>query len=405
MDARLAPAVLAVLGGGVLIVLLFVPFVALSYRRRGGLTFWRTTGWATLVIYSLAIWTYTLLPFPETDEIVCRGPILNPMSSVQDVLRDAAAGASPLHNAAIQQLVLNVALFVPLGFLLRSMFRRGVIVALLTGFGLSLLIELTQLTGVWGLYSCAYRFFDVGDLITNTVGAGVGSLLAAVIVRERRTERPHPSAPRPITLGRRLLGMLVDWLAVTLLTGTISAVVALGAATLHHPLDTRGQNLLSVTVTLVVFLVQAAFVLGTGGTLGERAVLLTGVAGRMPAWIARPLRLLAGVGGYVILVGMDLSGWALLLLLANLIAVLGMRSRRGFAQWVSGLRVADTRTELSRGDRSPDDRSPDDRSPTRRVAAAQLPAPAAPPRDAHSDRDEHDQRGGRESSTGDRRAR
>lgn len=339
----LAPAIIAVGGGGALIVLLFVPFVVLSYRHRGGLTFWRTVGWAALVVYLLAIWAYTLLPFPDTDEIDCRGPILNPLASVEDVLRDAANGFSPLHSPAVQQLVLNVALFVPLGFLVRALFRRGVVVALLAGFGLSLLVELTQLTGVWGLYPCAYRYFDVGDLITNTVGAAFGSLAAAVIVRGRTSSLPRPDEPRPITLGRRLIGMLVDWLSVTLLAGTVTAVIALGAATVHHSLDTRAQESLALAATLVAFAVQAVFVLGTGATLGERAVRLSAVTGSVPGWLARPLRLLTGIGGYVLLVGFDLSGWALLLALAHLVAVLVMPSRRGFAQWISGLGVADAR--------------------------------------------------------------
>ncbi|WP_454115939.1 VanZ family protein [Microbacterium aurum] len=53
------------------------------------------------------------------------------------------------------QLALNVLLFVPLGFFIRVLGGRGVVVALLAGLGVSLVIETTQLTGVWGLYPSA----------------------------------------------------------------------------------------------------------------------------------------------------------------------------------------------------------------------------------------------------------
>lgn len=49
--------------------------------------------------------------------------------------------------------------------------------ALLLGFGLSLMLEVTQLTGIWGIYPCAYRQFNVDDLIMNALGVLVGAAL------------------------------------------------------------------------------------------------------------------------------------------------------------------------------------------------------------------------------------
>jgi glycopeptide antibiotics resistance protein len=44
-----------------------------------------------------------------------------------------------------------------------------------------LAVELTQLTGIWGLYPCPYRQFDVDDLILNTTGVVIGFALARVL--------------------------------------------------------------------------------------------------------------------------------------------------------------------------------------------------------------------------------
>ena len=65
--------------------------------------------------------------------------------------------------------LLNIALFVPLGILLpllSRIFRRWYVM-LLSGFGISLAIELGQLATGRGM-------FDVDDLFTNTLGAMVG---------------------------------------------------------------------------------------------------------------------------------------------------------------------------------------------------------------------------------------
>lgn len=50
---------------------------------------------------------------------------------------------------------------------------------------LSVAVELTQLTGVWGAFPCAYRQFNVDDLILNILGAFLGAFGA-----RKRKESP-----------------------------------------------------------------------------------------------------------------------------------------------------------------------------------------------------------------------
>ena len=208
-------------------VVLFVPFVAVSYRRRGRLGVGRALLWLSALIYFWAIWTYTLLPLPDPDTIRCVGAITDPMSVVRDVQKAFAAPGNPLRQPALLQLVFNVLLFLPLGFFVRVIAGRGVLAAFAAGFGLSLLVETTQLTGVWGIYPCAYRFFDVGDLMTNTLGAVVGCMLALVVPRKLRGAKASPDAdlPRPVTRGRRALAMLCDALAYGFLSTAIGVTV------------------------------------------------------------------------------------------------------------------------------------------------------------------------------------
>lgn len=290
-------AIIAIGAGVLLGVLLFVPFVALSYRRRGGLTFWQFLLAFAALVYFLAIWTFTLLPLPDPAAIQCAGTNTNLFALVDDLRTAIGRPGNTLTDPLTLQLVLNVALFVPLGVLLRLMTGRGLPTALLVGVGLSLLIETTQLTGVWGLYPCAYRVFDVDDLLTNTTGAILGSVLSLVLPRRLRSgpADADPEAPRPITKARRLLAMVCDALGF----GILMLVVGVGVQLVRQQqgLDLTGPQA-SIIGTLTGVLLWTLLVLATGRTLGDLVVRLQFRGGPLPVPVARALRLITGIGGF-----------------------------------------------------------------------------------------------------------
>lgn len=236
MSDQLTPAILAILLSLVLGIVLFVPFVAVQYRREGRLTLGQTALWGSFLVYGLALWTYTLLPLPHPDTVTCVGTQLRPLQFVADIRSFPHGSLGELrHNPAFLQVALNVLLFVPLGFFLRLGWRRGIVISTLAGFGVSLLIELTQLTGVWGIYPCAFRFFDVDDLLANTGGALLGSVLSLVAKPWLPSRSAVPPVPRPVTAGRRLVAMVCDALAVSLagmlIGGSVNACCAACCAT------------------------------------------------------------------------------------------------------------------------------------------------------------------------------
>lgn len=349
MHDQFALGLLAVFGGVVLGVVLFVPFVAVSYRRRGGLTFGRFALWFALLIYFLAIWTYTLLPLPDPDGMRCAGVNLDPLDFVTDI-RGAVQRGRPFTDPAILQLVLNVALFVPLGFFVRALFKRGIVVAFLSGAALSLFIECTQLTGVWGLYPCAYRVFDVVDLMTNTLGALVGVTLALLLPRSarvREADRIDADAPRPVTAMRRLVGMLCDLLIVTL--GTVAILLpwqiievmlrGSDAAAADDPFAARIADLTLLGFTLL-------FTLIAGRTPGNAAVQLRYRGSRPPRGLATLLRFVGGIGGFQLLNLLpDGWGWLLpLFVLLSFILVFPTRTHRGLPGLISGQELVDSRS-------------------------------------------------------------
>jgi glycopeptide antibiotics resistance protein len=104
-------------------------------------------------------------------------PNLIPSSTVLQQL-------TPGHPLGVFNVIGNIAMFVPLGWLLAlATRRRQVLVAAIVGFGLSAAIEVVQaFTG---------RIADIDDLLLNGIGAVLGAVAALLMTRLRRS---RPSA-------------------------------------------------------------------------------------------------------------------------------------------------------------------------------------------------------------------
>lgn len=339
MSTQAFAGVVAIVGGVIIAVLAFVPMAAVTYRRRGQLTRRDLANLLVSAVYGLSLWTYTLLPLPASDDFECREAITRP-SQVLDIIR-----AHPHHtlldlarNPMVMQIALNVALFVPLGVLLRVRARRGVFTAALVGLAMSLAIEVTQHTGLWGIYDCAYRYFDISDLISNPTGAVVGSVLAAMVAGRRPA--PLPRVTPRLTRGRRVVALVSDLLVVALL-GSLTVVLwrawqFLGI-TETSPLIAQRQALIQWGLPLAV---QTISVVGWGTTIGERVVQVrTQTHRRTWALPARLIELSTGVGALAVLGAGVIpgSGWLLLGLTTAHLAAVAMPGGRGLSNTLARL--------------------------------------------------------------------
>lgn len=329
----------AILLGSLLAVLAFLPVVAARYRRAGRLRLIDLLVLLAVATYAAALWTYTLIPLPDPDSLRCAGTNLRPFAFVDDIRQAAAeAGRLSWRNRPLLQAGFNVVLFLPLGYFLRRLARRGIVVATLAGFGISALIELTQRTGLWGLYHCAYRVFDVDDLLLNTAGAFLGSLLAVPAVLIARRSRPAPAVSR-VTLGRRYVGMFAD---AMVMTGLSTVVVISWRASALYLLGWQVEELPAAADQLLwfapAFLLQAWWVLRRGHTVGEDIVQLVTVAPAGQQTRARWLKFGFGVGGY--LVCSLVSGFAALVF-AVVTVIWAWRSpdHRGLSHTVAGMHL------------------------------------------------------------------
>lgn len=355
--------VLAVFLGAFLLPVLLIPYVVWTYRRRGTLGYGHAIIAAGAVVYFMAIWTYTIVPLPAPEQLTCVDggprPQLVPFASLADI--DLAANG--WRDPAIWQVLLNVCLFVPFGMLLRHLapsLRPAWVVA--AAAGTSLLIELTQLTGIWGIYPCAYRLFDVDDLITNTAGAAIGLAFAPLLRLVPGQQVLPQDRPRVVGRGRRLLGMVVDYIAVVLVSFALYVPLALVAT----EADWFGGEVpyvdLSAWVTLAVAVVMLLGVpwFAGGATPGQLATFVRPVrlAGGRPGRAAMLVRWAAGSGGYFVVTSSIILDGSIPMVLVSMawlgvsVVVVAAVHPRGLSGYAARLTVADARDPALVGSRA-----------------------------------------------------
>ena len=163
------------------------------------------------ILYLAGLLIFTLLPLPSDPVAACAAIIhwdnYTPFGSfvaVADQFRDGESLRGTLYALSI---LLNIALFVPLGALAETTWRmrrapegapadgsrlarsiphRRVLAWVVIGCALSCLIELTQYTGLFGVVPCTYRVVDIDDVLMNTLGTYAGVRLLPFMARNSR---------------------------------------------------------------------------------------------------------------------------------------------------------------------------------------------------------------------------
>ena len=155
---------------------LTLPILAMLYHKDHRLRLAAGLSAYLAVLYALGLVAFTLYPMPDDPVRFCATHHLLPQLDLLKFIQDAQTGLY-----GVLQLVMNVVFFMPMGFMLCRWAGWRFWVALPFSFGCSVLIETSQLTGFWGLYPCAYRQFDVDDMLTNTLGAVIGFVIAKLV--------------------------------------------------------------------------------------------------------------------------------------------------------------------------------------------------------------------------------
>ena len=179
------PFIIAVAIWPFLALLLTFPILLIEYIRFHRLPKGRVIVLYFLMLYALGLVAFTLYPLPADSAAFCNThnlqPQLNPLQFISDMQTSGLQ--------ALMQLGANLIFFVPLGIALRNIFGLKLIPTILISFATSLVIETAQLTGIFGIYPCAYRLFDVDDLLINTLGGCLGFALAHILPNWSKTAK------------------------------------------------------------------------------------------------------------------------------------------------------------------------------------------------------------------------
>ncbi|OUN46477.1 hypothetical protein B5G20_07785 [Collinsella sp. An7] len=311
MASYLNNIVVAALLFPVLAALLSLPYAIYQYRRFGSISVWKTVLVFSFIFYLICAYFMVILPLPADRTAVYPGA-LHPQLDLLYAVRLAAPALERLNplsaaswwaflkNPTVYTTLFNVLLTLPFGVYLRYLFGRPWWQAVLAGFGLSLFFEVSQITGLFGLYLHPYRLFDVDDLITNTAGTLLGNLLALPLCRflpsmDEVEEQAIERGAAHTTFSRRLVAFAVD-MAVT---GAVLVVLRWALPGADH--TAAGHIGLLMAATGVTFMLVP--IVTRGQTVGHAIVRLR---------VVRPNGSSASWWSYIVRYG--LLFWAFLLL-------------------------------------------------------------------------------------------
>ncbi|PPB10655.1 VanZ family protein [Brevibacillus laterosporus] len=251
--------------------ILTVPYMIFSYRRYGYINKYRVIFLSSFLFYALCAYFLVILPLPniiDTCSIQSPGTVyynLRPFSFVQDFLKETnlvwskpATYLSALRERAFLQAAFNFLLLLPLGVYVRYFFKKGWKFALGVGFIASLFFELTQLTALYGFYTCPYRLFDIDDLMLNTTGAVTGFFLAPFLLimfpPKDQLDQGINLDEKPVGYIHRLLAFLIDSLIVEQLTSLFTALFIKDTSSTNWSNSTFQYPLITFTCFIVYFI-------------------------------------------------------------------------------------------------------------------------------------------------------
>lgn len=236
MKAYVSPIVMGILVSLVIIYVVFIPIAIQQYRKHGNLKIRRNIVLASFILYFITAWFMTILPLPSIEDVMQMEPIkpnLRPFLFVEAFLKSSGfvltqpgTWLPAIRHSSFYTVAFNVVLTIPFGVYLRKYFKLRLPWVIFSGFCLSLFYELTQYTGLYGIYPQAYRFADVDDLIVNTLGAVLGYFLTVPL--NQLLPDPTKDTGRlteKVSGVRRLLALLVDYIFVGILYEIIRIIV------------------------------------------------------------------------------------------------------------------------------------------------------------------------------------
>lgn len=216
-------------------LLITLPYILLQYHKYGSVHFFRTTIIYSFILYLMIMYFLVILPLPSINyvsKLTTPTTQLIPFQFVFDMIHgtifsitDLSTYLPTLKSPAFYTVIFNIFLFVPLGIYLRYYFKCSFFKTIIICFLVSLFFELTQLSGLYGIYPRAYRLFDVDDLIINTTGGIIGYYLTPILYlflpsRDKIDELSYENG-KQVSFFRRIIAFIIDFFIVVFINTII----------------------------------------------------------------------------------------------------------------------------------------------------------------------------------------
>ncbi|AOR23162.1 VanZ family protein [Clostridium taeniosporum] len=228
MSSYIFPIKTAMITFPILAIFITIPFSLYQYRKYGYINIFRNFILYSFLLYLICSYYFIILPLPSVTDVRSlqaegtQYTQLIPFNFIIDILKESTVVISKpstyiniLKERAFLQVAFNGILLTPLGIYLRYYFKKDLKKTIIITFCVSLFFELTQLTGLYGIYNAPYRLFDVDDLILNTFGGFLGYLIAPLFtyyLPETNTLDDKVDLQNlKVSYIRRFFAFYVDW--------------------------------------------------------------------------------------------------------------------------------------------------------------------------------------------------
>ena len=245
------------------------PYMLYQYRKFGSIPALRTIIVYSFILYLMSAYFLVILPLPPIDEVAHYTTptmqlvpfqfIVEWINETHIVWDDIHTYIEIINNPVIYQVLYNILMTLPFGIYLRYYFKRNLLETIAFTFLLSLFFELTQLTGLYGIYPRAYRLFDIDDLIINTLGGLLGyaitPLFSWILPTKEKLDQISYEKGRHVTFTRRMIAFGIDIIIVTILTSLITIPSPLqGIDKFFNVLGMSSEYVCSIVIYFMILL-------------------------------------------------------------------------------------------------------------------------------------------------------
>ena len=241
MHSFLEPIKIATIIFPIVAFMITIPILIYQYRKKGYASFYYSFLIFLFIYYLMNAYFLVILPLPpiyEVNTTYTEMMQLVPFQFILDIARESSLNLiqpntylKALKEPVFTQVLYNIVMVIPFGIFIRYLFKKNLKQTFFYSLLLSLFFELSQLSGLFFIYSGPYRLFDVDDLILNTFGGILGyavtPYLTYFIPSIDKVDSKLSDKAKRVSLTKRIIYLLIDILIINFITSILSLITSL----------------------------------------------------------------------------------------------------------------------------------------------------------------------------------